>query len=188
MVSRTSLSSSTTRMLPLSAMAGAGLLAFLNLAQQAQYVVRQERFLQIWQSRVCDEGLDFGCERVAGDEGQFADHLRTLPLQSLVQAEAVEMWHPDVAQNDIVVMLQCHFESLPTIDSRIDSVTLPNEDFAQCIENLRLVFDDQDAQTLRRLSLQRRRLHLRRSVVQWQPDRKDRTSARPIGHRNRAGM
>src|SRR5689334_16237554 len=188
MVSRTSLSSSTTRMVPLSVMAGAGLLAFLDLTQQAHYVIRQEGLFQIGRSRVCDKGLDFGCERVAGDESQLVDHLWTLSLQSLVEAEAVEIWHPDVAQNDIVVMLQRHFESLPTIDSSIDPVALPNEDLAQCIENLRLVFDDQDREALTAASLQRRRLHVGRSVVQRQPDGEDRTSARPIRYRNRAGM
>ena len=71
-------------------------------------------------------------------------------MQGLVKAKAVEIRHPEVAQNNIVVVLQCHFEASPAIGSRVDAVTLPSEDLAQSIENLRFVFDDQDAQTLRR--------------------------------------
>src|SRR5262245_53753401 len=187
-VSRTSLSSSTTRILPLSVMGGAGLLAFLDLAQQAQHIIWQERLLQIGQPRVRDEGLNFGCQRVAGDEGQPVDHRRRLSLQGLVKAKAVEIWHSEIAQNHIVVVLQSHFEASPAIGSRVDPVTLAHEDLAQCIENLRLVLDDQDAQALARSPLQRFRPLIRRNVLQWQPDGECRAAARPIGDCNCAGM
>src|SRR5262245_33732715 len=161
-------------------MVAAGLLAFGDLAQQEQHVIGQERLLQKGQARVCNEGLDLGSQRITRDETQSLDHLRSPSLQSLIESQAVERRHSEVAKNDIVVMLQRHFEASPAIGRRVDAMTLPKEYLSQRVEDLRLVLDDQNSQAPRGLPLNLLCSNGRCHWLRWKLDRECRAATRSV--------
>src|SRR5262245_4891682 len=152
-VSRTSLSSSTTRILPLSPIVPTSWLASFNLAQKAEHVIWQKRLFETRRARFGDEGLNFGSKRVTRYECQSVYQIRALSLQGVVQADPVKTRHPNVAQNNIILAVQSPLEPSLTIDGRVNHMALPDKDFPQRVDDFGLVIDNEDVQTLQRSPL-----------------------------------
>src|SRR5262245_54918536 len=147
-VARSSGSSSTTRMLPLSlAMAfprtgppsgyplhparrrrGRRSPTRQRLAQEAQDVVRQERLLQIRHVRLIQERLDLHRQRVAVDECQPLHHVGALALQRTVEPGSVEHGHAHVAENEVVGRRQGALQAQLAIQRHVRLVAVAAED------------------------------------------------------------
>src|SRR5262249_1853670 len=143
-VSRTSGSSSTTRMLPLSltmacpdrscrtipqstcfARSGNPSVGTLyRPREQAEHVVGGEGLLQQERVRLVEERLNVRRQRIAGDEDQPIRHIGALPPERSVETKSVEHRHPDVAEDQVVRNRQGSLQAAPTICRNVGFVAI----------------------------------------------------------------
>jgi hypothetical protein len=107
------------------------------------YLGSPKRFIQSYCASVSQERLCFGTQGVASKEDKAAEQVGCVERQRSVQPWAVEFWHTQVAENEIILSLLESCQGEVPVGCRIHLVAIASEKVRQAFGDTYLIINDQ---------------------------------------------
>src|SRR5213594_4942654 len=98
-----------------------------HLPEDTPYLAGRERLAHAGRARPLEEGPGLRPQDVPGEEDEPADQAVAELLQPLVEPGAVQLGHPDVAEDEIVGLLEDPVERDLAVEDDIDLVVVQRE-------------------------------------------------------------
>ena len=126
----------------------------------ASHIDRPEWFVQSYGASLIEKRLCLGIQRIASKEDKAGQKVWSVELQGSVQSWAVEFWHAQVAENEIVLAFLESCQGKMAIGGRLHPMAIAAEEVGQGFRDTLLVINHQYG-------------HLRHGHGRWRLDERD---------------